>query len=494
MADRLHPGPLSAVLGSAALKRGGNPSWELAVVVSYNTRAHTATVKTHRGRPLRDVPQVKFSSNQYEFLASGTTVIISEDLGFPVILGTLEMVSDDQELFTAPSITGVEDPVAEGLLNPADEVASYRPKTAPSDLTQGDWAHVGANGQHVAVLEGGIASMGSPTAVVRSLGLQGILQILAKTISTMTDFGSWWVENREGETSFVLRAGAAQGTQTGRGEENWTIRLDVGATGGLFDFRITEPQGKNLFQLHIGPDGKVKMYSDSGMEFGSGPNADAESAQTVAGSRTTTIGNAESITVEGDKTVEVGKALTENINTDRTVAVGNTDSLFVNKDQTISVGATKTEVVAGGDSKTAKKGDTAWTTKVLNGGWKIDIGNPADGASVSAQAAFDLKTSLGDITLDAGGGMKLKAKQIVEVDGQLIKLGGETYSVAKWDDFLRDLGQFLNTLLPVLSGAVVGAPGSPTLPALAGVLAQLTQFIGKVNAGQVYKSTKVKNG
>jgi len=494
MADSLHPGLLASILGSAAMTRGTNSSWELAVVVSYNTQSHTATVKTHRGRPLRDVPQVKFSTNQYDMLATGTTVIVTEDLGFPVILGSLEMATPSQTVIDAPSITGIEDVGAAGLLNPGPSVTNYRPQTAPSDLGQGDWAHMGALGQHVAVLEGGIASLGSPSALVQSLGLLGVLQLIARNMFTSTDFGTWKTENNQGETSFILRAGASQATQTGAGEENWTIRLDVGATGDLFNFRITEPQGKDLFKLHVGPDGKVTLYGDAGIDISSGPKGDSETQQSVAGARVTNIGQSDTLTVDGDHAQSIGKAYSQNINTDRTVAVGNNDSVFVNKDQTHSVGGKKTEVIAGGDSKTAKKGDTAYTTKVLNGGWKIDIGDPAAGASVSAQAAFDVKTSLGDITLDAGGGMKLKAKQIVEIDGQLIKLGGETYSVAKWDDFLRDFGQFLTLLLAGLQAGTVGSPVKQQLLVLMGTIGQLQQFAGKVNAGQVYKSTKVKNG
>lgn len=494
MKDRLHPGARAAALGAAALKRAGETNWDLADVVAYNSSTHTAVLRTHKGAPLRDVPQLKQSAGDYEHLPTGTTVAVSYDLGFPVIMGTITLPGPAQEALQPPSITGVEGYGADNPLQPTEGSNNYRPPTAPADMTQGDYAKVGDLGQHLAVLAGGVASMGSPNAMVRSLGLSGLLQVIAQKLATVTDFGTWRVDNDQGRTSFILRAGASQTTQTGLGEEHWTIRLDLGATGDIFDFQITDPESKVLFKMHVGPDGRLELYGDGGVDISSGKKGNAETLQDIAGSRTTHVGSDDTLEVKNARSVTVGKSVTENIATDRSTSIGNVEALFVNKDRVVNTGGVHTDIVAGGAAQDAKPGNTARTTKILNGGWKIDIGNPADGANISAQAAYELKTSLGDISFDAGANMNLKAKQMMALEAILVKLNGDTYWLPKWDDFLRDFGQFLTILMAGLQAGTVGSPVKQQLVTLMGSIAQLQEFVGKVNAGQIYKSTKAKNG
>lgn len=494
MSDRLNPGSRAAALGAAALARGGNARWDLAEVLAYNSATHTAVLRTHRGAPLRDVPQIKFGLGDYEHLQTGTTVVVTYDLGFPAILGVISLTGPQQTAIDPPSLTGLSGIGIDNALKPTEGSNNYRPPTAPTDMTAGDWARVGDLGQHVAVLEGGLTQLGHPSALVRSSGLSGLLQFIAQKLTTVTDFGTWRVDNDQGKTSFILRAGTTQTTQTGLGEENWTISLDLGATGDIFDFQITDPAGKVLFKMHVGPDGRLEIYGDGGVDISSGKKGNAETRQDVQGTRTTNVGSDDALTIGGARNVVVGKSATENITTDRSVSVGNTEAKFVNSDRVVNVGGQHTDIVAGGGASDAKSGRFARTTKLVNGGWKIDIGNPDDGANISAQAAFELKTSLGDITLNAGAGMKLKAQQMMEATAQLITLNGNTYSIPKWDDFLRDFGQFLTLLMAGLQAGTVGTPVKQQLTALLATIAQLQEFVGKVNAGQPYFSTKVKNG
>lgn len=488
------PGRLSANQGSGALDFGSGGRWELGSVVAYNSATHTAVVRTHTGRPLTDVPQVRPSANDFDHLRVGTTVVLSYELGFPVIVGIMHFPGPPQDAITPPSVTGVSGIGDDNALQPTDGSSNYKPPYAPTDLTQGDWAHVGMLGNHVAVLEGGVTSMGSPNALVRSLGLIGVLQFLAKGLHTVTDFGEWKVLNDQGRTSFTLRAGASQTTQTGLDEEHWTIRLDLGATGDLFDFQITDPLGKNLFRFHVGSDGRVQLYGDGGVDISAGPNGDNEQVSDILGSRTTNVGGDDALAVDGNRTVTVAKALTESVTTDRLASVGNDETLFVNKDHTVSTGGKKTEVVAGGSSQDAKQGAVAYETKVLNGGWMVDIGNPDDGANISAQAAYKLRTAMGDIALEAGGGMALKAKKNVDISGQVVNVNGNDYSLLKTEDFLRDLAQFLTQLVTALQVGTVGSPVKQQLVGLNAVVAQLQQFIQKVSQGLPYESSKAKNG
>ncbi len=473
--DPLSPGKKAANLGSAALDRGGDPRWELGEVLSFDVATHTAVVRTHRGRPLRDVPVLRKGPGDFEHYDAGVTVSISYDLGFPVIVGCIDFVGPAQGTVTPVDVTGTDN---DNPLVPSHGSSNYKPPYAP-DMRQGDWVRVGTLGNHVAVLEGGVSSLGSPTALIRSLGLAGVLQLISRTSQTVNDFGQWHVENDQGRTSFVLRAGSSQTTQTGADEEHWTIRLDVGATGDLFDFKITQPDGHTVFRLHVTGDGRVQFYGDGGVDISSGPNADAATISDIAGARAADISSDDTLTVAGNRTTRIGKADQTTVGADKATVIGASETRFVNNDLTLSAGGKKTEVVVGGID-----------TKVVNGGWSVDINNPKDGATPSTDAGFHLKTALGDIVEESGGGMSLHSKKAMELEAPNITLGAHArHPLPKFDDFQGALGTFLTQLLAVLNAGTSGGP----LTALPAALPQLQQFIQRVQLKTPFQSNKVKN-
>jgi hypothetical protein len=482
--DPVAAAPRDQLIGAGALKRGANTPWELADVLAFNAATHTAVLRTHSGRPLRDVPQIKFGPRVFEHLPTGTTVVVSHDLGWPVIVGVIDFVGPPQAAIAAPSLTGVDGIGDDNPLQPTEGSSNYRSPFAPTDMTQGDWARVGTLGNGIAVLEGGITQLGSPAALVRSLGASGLLQTVAQRLVTVTDFGYWRVENDQGRTSFILRAGTSQSAQTGLDEEHWTIRLDLGATGDVLDFQITDPLGKTLFKLHVGPDGRVELFGDGGVDISSGPHGDAETRQHIAGRCTTTVARDDQLTISGGREVRVGKSQRDNVATDQTTSIGNDEARFVNHDQTINVGGARTDIVVGGPAEEAKPGNVALSTKVINGDWQVDIGDAADGANALAQAGFSLKTSLGDVGLDAGGALRLKGRQPVSVDSDtLVALNGQLYAALKSNDFIRDLAQFLTLLLSVLQAGTQGSPVAQQLTALSAAQAQLQQFVSALGSG-----------
>jgi len=423
--DPLRAPPGSANLGAAGLLRGGGGKWELADVVEYNAATHTAVVRTHSGRTLQDIPQIKTGPGEYENYKLGTSVVIVYDLGFPAILGCINFVGRTQESLQSPTLTGLDSMGDDNPLQSTGGSHTYKPAQAPLDMTNGDWARVGVFGNHVAIMDGGVSLFGSPTAHLRSLGLSGVMQLIAQQINAFTDFGQWKTTNEGGRTSFTLRAGSNQGTQTGLDEENWTIRVDLGATGDVFNFEVTEPGGRTLFKLFVDPKGRVQIFGDGGVDISSGIREDADSVSDL-GSRATHVHGSEVLDVKGARTTNVGGIETENLSSDKDTVVGGSETKVVEDNQTFSVGGVKTEVVVGGSAVETVPGAKAVTTKILNGGWMIDIGNPLDGANIGLMAAYHLRTALGDITLESGGAMKLQARMPVRINGPFIFLGGSS--------------------------------------------------------------------
>lgn len=466
MRDPLHS-PGAANVGAAGLSRTTptGARWQLGVVVEYNSATHTSTVRMHAGQPLRDVPQIKATGGMYDHLETGTTVVVSWDLGIPAIIGSMDFVGLQQTAITPPTLTGTEGYGDADPTQPTTGGSSYKPPLAPIDMSSGDCALVGAHGNHVAVMGGGMTLFGSPTAQLRSFGMSGVIQHVARGMEALTDFGTWRVRNDQGRTSFVLRAGSMQATETGLDEQNWTIRLDLGATGDVLDFVITEPKGRILFRLHAGADGRVQLYGDGGMDVSSGPGGTAETRHDVSGTRRTAVAGDDDAVVHGGKTSA--------IDGDRRAEIGGTDVVVTGGDRVRSTGGSHAASV-GGDS-----------VAVTTGSCEVKIGG-ATSLTVGDKAEAVIGKGL---SATAGGDVGVRASGKVGIDGSRINLGPSgRHPLPMFDVYLRDHAEFLTHLVSVI-GALV--PSNPI--ALGTQLALMQKFIIQTAQGFPYESRKVGN-
>lgn len=466
MRDPLHS-PGAANVGAAGLSRTAptGARWQLGVVVEYNSATHTATVRMHAGQPLRDVPQIKATGGVYDHLETGTTVVVSWDLGIPAIVGCMDFVGLQQTAITPPTLTGTEGYGNADPTQPTTGGSSYKPPLAPIDMSPGDWAQVGAHGNHVAVMGGGMTLLGSPTAQLRSFGMSGVIQHVARRMEALTDFGTWRVQNDQGRTSFVLRAGSTQATETGLDEQNWTIRLDLGATGDIFDFVITEPKGRVLFRLHAGADGRVQLYGDGGVDVSSGAGGTAETRGDVSGTRR--------VTVEADDVSVVHGVKTSTVDGDRQAEIGGADIAVTGGDWVRSTGGNYAGVV-GGDS-----------VAVVTGASRATIG---DAASLDVGDKAEATIGKG-LAVTAGGDVGVKATGKVGINGSKIVLGPNgRHPLPVFDTYLRDHAEFMTHLVTAI-GALV--PSNPI--ALASQLALMQKFIVLTTQGFPYESRKVGN-
>lgn len=491
--DPLQPRSVDRMTGAAVMSRGSDGrSWEAATVMAYHVATHSADIRTYEGRVLIDVPQIRTSPRSNEMLESGTDVIISWDLGFtPIIVGCFEAAGRQVDSPIRPSLTGVTGLGDDNPLQPVNGHSNYRPPDAPGDMMEGDWARTGPEGQAVAVLRGGIAQMGSPTALVQSLGMNGLLRMVAQRITGVSDFGWWKMDNDGGKTSFILRAGANQQEETGLGEEHWTIRLDLGATGDLFNFEITDKNGRPLFRMHVDADGHLELYGKGGTEISAGDNGKVDDCE---GDRSHTVGGDADETIGGNATTNISGSVSTTISGDSIESIGNDRSRIINRNEDINIGGNRNDIVAGGSSSDAKEGNIALTTTILNGGWSVDIGNTGKGASSSAKAGWSITTGSGDITLTSGGKLLASAADKAVIDGSSIEIGKDgSHPLPLFDTFLGDLGEFLETLLIALAAGTEGSPVAQVLTGLDSAQAALNEFVQNVLSGQQYTSRKAKN-
>lgn len=378
MTNPLRPSPSAANTGSVAMRESGargagTPRWELGYVLEYDPSTHTAAVGTQGGSKLVGVPQIKGTSGSYDHLAAGTTVVLTWDLGFPVIVGCMDFAGNGRSQIPPFTITGVSGVGSEDPTHPPRDGGNHKPQNAPTDLMPGDWAHVGSLGNHVAVLEGGIASLGSPSAMVQSLGTSGTLRTVARRIQQFTDFGKLKIENEGGKTSLTLLAGSKSATQTGADEQHWTISLMLGAAGDVFDFKIAAPEGRLLFRMHAGSDGRVEIYGDGGVDISSGANGTATLRHDVVGQRSVNVTGDQTTTIQGEHVHRVNGESTVVVVGATTCSTGGDHTQFTVGNQDVGVGGDETYVVAGtrttrlgGDDKTDVTGNSTTTvTKTL---------------------------------------------------------------------------------------------------------------------------------
>ena len=346
---------------------------ELGDVLAYNSATHTSIVRTHSGRPLQDVPQIKSTAGGYDHLPTGTTVVITYALGFPAILGCIDFTGAAQTAIPSPSLTGVDGVGDDDPTQPTQGSNNYKPPSAPTDMTQGDWAQVGTLGNTLAVLEGGVTLAGAPSAQLRSFAPSGTLQFIARRLQQFTDFGQIRYENDQGRTSLILRAGSNQASSTGADEQHWTIRLDLGATGDVLDFRILEPEGRLLFRLHAGSDGRVQIYGDGGVDISSGANGAAEMRHDIAGDHTTSVAGDETRATSGDASHAVDGDTTTTVAGDAVHAIGGHATTFVGGDRDTgvtgadghTVGGKRTTVIGSDDKTTISGASTTSATGTL---------------------------------------------------------------------------------------------------------------------------------
>lgn len=207
--------------------------------------------------------------------------------------------------------------------------------------------------------------------------------MIARRMQQFTDFGELKIENDQGRTSLILRAGSNQTTETGLDEQHWTIRLDLGATGDILDFKITEPEGRLLFRLHAGSNGQIQIYGDGGVDLSSGNNGSGRMRHDVIGDHATAITGDMSRDVKGNVTTTVEGAVTSVIANDDIHTIGRNCTVFIGGDNDIGISGSATQAIAGARKTQIGKDD--------------------------------------ETTVD--GNVKIAAKHTATIDGKKIKLG-----------------------------------------------------------------------
>lgn len=452
--------------------------WQ-GTIADRDLQTHSYTVSYDYGDGIlkkQGVGRILQDPNDTRMLPVGTRVALSDDFGDTFIIGVIPYTSGREGNETRISITGENGVGSEDPLEQTKpSTANYKPQNAPADLGPNDWVQTNEEGNLMGVLAGGVNIMkSSGMSQVRTHMLNDLVEIISRNYRHVSDMGESKIKNEGGRITWSFRGGSDQLTEAGSDQENWTIRIDLGAEGDLFRFELTQPDGGSNFKFHVDAEGFLSVYANSGIEEFSGTSK----YTTVMANRTTDIKLDDTQTIRGNQSKHIYGNRNTVISSSVTDTVGNDKTSSIQRHLTETIGGIHEEKVVGGNPVTQTPGDLSRLT-TLNAGWEINIGDPVSGANPLTLPGFALNTwtgditrninvkgniednvTLGDITYQTLAGIAtLKTKLgIANIDGTTVHLGpvaaSATNPVVKGTLYASALGAFTSTNLSALSTAL----------------------------------------
>jgi hypothetical protein len=455
---------------------------EFATVISYQADTYTANVRTENGRPLTGVPRLRTSPGDVTALEPGTEVLITHEYGEPLILGIVSIPGKTVSAarFSATDVQGFG---GQGL-NKSQTLTegNYRQPAEPDDIAPGDWAHVGSDGNLVAVLGGGVNVLkSSALAQIRTHLINDLVEVISRNYRHVSDMGEFTIQNNDGRINMRFRGGTDQRSEAGPDEENWTVKFDLGSEGDMLNLELCTPLGQTLFKFHVNADGQCEIYGINGVSINSGSQSGTPSVEQSTGSKRREIGGDQTVVIQGDKRTTVGGNESTETSADHTVSAGNDLRNQALRDLALGCGRNM-YVQATGDGL-----NDALTFDIEHGSWVVDIGGPT---SLNPLSGFSMKTFSGDMTFEStlGGNFKVTTllgnletstlKTIINTNfmPDSVILGGNVLAshIVKYEQLeqhLRLLYQLLDTHIHIESGTsvaagipVTGTSGPPVLP------------------------------
>ena len=453
-------------------RRGGvgdqNTSGAQGTVTDYRADTYTATVATADGRVIPGVGRMRSHPGDIAALPVGTEVLISWDWGFPIIVGIFPLPSGKNKGTATVSATDISGVGGQGENQSILPEGNYRNPGEPTDFIPGDIGTVGPEGNILAALTGGVNMLkSSPLSQIRTHLVNDLVEIISRNYRHITDMGESTITNENGRVNWCFRGGTDQRSETSGTEEKWTIRMDMGAVGDIFNLEFTTPKGQTLFKFHVDASGHCEIFGVNGVNISSGSRFDGGHSEEHSGNSTTAINGSKSTSVGGAQQSAIAGNATQDVGGDLTQTVGNDWGVQALRDMVISAG--RQMIVSAQGSLIP--GGTALTFDIENGDWVVDIGAPTSPLSAFKMTTFkgDIShecTAAGDITNTTLLGNISNTSRAFKADTlgipDSVVLGGAvlTSHLVKWEE----LYAYLSALHVALDTHVHGPPGSPPSP------------------------------
>jgi hypothetical protein len=364
------------------------------IIIGVNSQDHSYQVQESRATRPFTAGRLLQDTGDATLLPVGTHVALTHDYDLPLIIGVIPFTAGRGTL--PPPTATPSDETAEPAV--AGSAGVYRLPHMPTNLLPGDKTIIGPDGNMIGALSGGLNTMKSGFAEVRTHQVKDLVEVICRNFRQISGMGISEIKSEDGRTNWSFRGGAHQATEAGADQENWSIRIDLGAEGDLFRFELTQPDGTTLFHFGIDGEGHFAVYAADGIDQNSGRNWDESSL----GNHSVTVGGNETKLINGQQQDTVNGTRKGTVSSSETRVVGNDLTETVVRHRTDSVGGNVLETVTGGNPAVGIPKQIIRKTKIVNGTWEIAIGNPLDGAlNPLLLAGYNLNTFTGDITMAA---------------------------------------------------------------------------------------------
>ena len=459
--------------------------WELGTILRVDANTYAYVVQTEAGRTVPGVGRMTAAPGDVTLLPTGTSVLVSFDAGFPLIVGVVTLPRSQNAGTAGQNMSGVEGVGGSGLNQSAIPTeGNYRTATQPQDMMPGDTAMLSSTGNGVAALNGGMTVVqSSGLARMAFHALNDAVELFSRNYRHVTDMGEFAVQNENGRINMSFRGATDQRNEAGPDEERWTIKADLGSTGDVVSFELCTPQGNTLFKLHINAAGRCEIFSLGGVHSSSGTFDGGEHRALHTGDSTVTVGASQTTEAAHNIIQTAGNTLTTQAGTDASLSVGNDYFTQAIRDVGVSSGRYYT-LYAQGERTTSTP---AILFEAENGDWKADLSNGSAIDFTTSRGGVSISSSSGDINLTTRSGESVITARKVTLSttgGDAVVLGGTSLAshVAKYEQ-LESYCRMLHTLLDSHTHPVTGATtGPPTVP-MGPLLAALLTAIKSISTG-----------
>ncbi len=381
----------------------------MAFSASHN--AYTVVTRGAPGNPnqsgggaLNGVPRKVDNPGLVSPLPVGTTVVIDWDLGFPIIDGVLPVNMTQSKVeggVSASANVGGATSVAVPDDNTEQEhSAYYRQPGSPKDAIPGDQLLITPDGNRVGALRGGYNVMdGGPgtKAKIETFGDRDLVRMTTEDYEMFTAFGILNIVNAEGRCGLTFRAGADQLSESGGDDEQWTFKVDIGDTGDYFTMEVCTPDGATQAKAQMSANGRVTLLATDGLDLVDGGKTMSHQ-EYAADLMVRVLGSIKKI-VEGSITETFKSSRKTTVSENDQKTVGHNEATSINNHHIMNVGGNQQVQISGGAPLNASPLNVAVDMQVLNGSYKLELGNPTAGANPLAMAGFTVAVNNGDITL-----------------------------------------------------------------------------------------------
>jgi hypothetical protein len=378
----------------------GPGRWTTGVVIDYDPTTQNYRLSIEGVGYNETAPRLARDPGDLTILPPDTIVVVHDALGYWVIDAVLKQAPITPSNLPPPTISevrgvGGEDPARADIGEDGARPANRAP-TDSVDTLAGDWIRRSPDGNFLGALAGGVNVMQSaPFAAIRTHALEELVEIFAHQYRHISAMGNFEIKTDNGKTSLVWRAGADQGDENGPGQENWTIRLDVGATGDLFDLSITTPDGNLLSRIHMSSSGKLQLIGVDGVDIVSGGDPKVVGKEVTASSKDVEIKGSLTQAIGQDMATQVGGSREASISGNDSVMFGNDKSEVVSRDYNSTINGHWRQKVVGG--MVPAPGVPAYELELMNGGVTFVMSDVLTGANPAGMASFNVINNFGGV-------------------------------------------------------------------------------------------------